>query len=86
LTRLSYQIISLDALQSASCELAPLESELCFVKSGRLEVTINGVSWRAGEGSFFYCEPNQKLALKNIGSTPAVYQLIRIVPAPVMAN
>jgi quercetin dioxygenase-like cupin family protein len=85
-TRLSGQIITLNALQSASDETAQLESALCFVKSGRLEVAINGISWRAGEGSAFYCEPNQKLAIKNIGSTSAVYQLIRIVPAPAMAN
>jgi quercetin dioxygenase-like cupin family protein len=53
--------------------------ELFIVKSGQLEATVNGVTARLKEGSFFYCAPNDKRTLKNFGSTPLVYQVIKVV-------
>jgi quercetin dioxygenase-like cupin family protein len=31
------------------------------------------------EGSLFYCAPNDKRTFKNIGTTPAAYQVIKVV-------
>jgi XRE family transcriptional regulator, regulator of sulfur utilization len=80
--QLASEITTLNAGQSTTGGTAAAESALCFIQAGRLDVAINGISCRTGEGSFFYCGPREQRTLKNIGSTPAVYQLIRIVPAP----
>ena len=55
--------------------------ELFIVKSGVLEVKVNGVANRLKEGSFFYCAPNDKRTLRNIGTTPASYHVIKITSA-----
>ncbi len=80
--QLSCEITTLNAGQSTTGGTAAAESALCFIKAGQLDVAINGISCRTGENSFFYCGPGEQRTLKNIGSTPAMYQLIRIVPAP----
>jgi glyoxylate utilization-related uncharacterized protein len=53
--------------------------ELFIIKSGQLEATVNGVTARLKDGSFFYCAPNDKRTLKNFGTTPLVYQVIKVV-------
>jgi quercetin dioxygenase-like cupin family protein len=49
------------------------------VKSGAIEARVNGVSARISAGSFFYCAPNDKRTFRNIGATPAVYQVIKVM-------
>jgi quercetin dioxygenase-like cupin family protein len=53
--------------------------ELFFIKSGVLEVTLNGVSSRIGPGSFYYVAPNDERTMKNIGTGPCSYQVIKVV-------
>jgi glyoxylate utilization-related uncharacterized protein len=79
---LTSQITTLGAGQSTRVDTAAAENALFFVKSGLVEVGLNEVSYRTRAGSFFYCTPNEKLTFKNIGPTPAVFQLIRFTPAP----
>lgn len=53
--------------------------ELFFVKSGVLEVTLNGVATRIAPGSFYYVAPNDERTMRNIGSMPCSYQVIKVV-------
>jgi glyoxylate utilization-related uncharacterized protein len=53
---------------------------MAFLKSGVVEVTANRVTNRLAAGSFFYCPPETKVAIKNIGATPAAYLVIRFSP------
>ncbi|MGB6544222.1 MAG: cupin domain-containing protein, partial [Candidatus Acidiferrales bacterium] len=53
--------------------------EIFIVKSGTLDARVNGVTARITAGSLFYIAPNDKRTLKNIGATPAVYQVIKVM-------
>jgi quercetin dioxygenase-like cupin family protein len=53
--------------------------ELFIVKSGLLEATLNGVACRLGAGSFYYVAPNDERTMKNIGTEPCSYQVIKVV-------
>jgi quercetin dioxygenase-like cupin family protein len=53
--------------------------ELFIVKSGELEVTLNGISSRIGPGSFYYVAPNDERTMKNIGTGPCSYQVIKVM-------
>jgi quercetin dioxygenase-like cupin family protein len=64
------------------------DEELVIVQEGLMEVTINGVSSRAGPGSIFFYASNDEHGMKNVGATMATYQVIRVVTAatPPAAN
>jgi quercetin dioxygenase-like cupin family protein len=53
--------------------------ELFIVKSGLLEATLNGVACRLGAGSFYYVAPNEERTMRNIGTEPCSYQVIKVV-------
>jgi quercetin dioxygenase-like cupin family protein len=53
--------------------------ELFIVKSGVLEVTLNGISSRVGPGSLYYVAPNDERTMTNIGSGPCSYQVFKVV-------
>ncbi|HWA09217.1 MAG TPA: cupin domain-containing protein [Opitutaceae bacterium] len=78
---LGSHITTLTVGQSTQAEMIDSGDELFIVKAGILEVTVNGVTARLKEGSFFYCAPNDKRTLKNIGTTPASYHVIKVVSA-----
>ncbi len=50
--------------------------ELVIIKEGNVEVLSNGEWKKAGPGSVIFNASNQMHALKNIGTTPAVYHVI----------
>lgn len=79
--QLSSHITTLNAGQSTQPDIIDPGDELFVVKSGLLEVTVNGITCRIKEGSFFYCAPNDKRTLKNVGATPAAYHVIKVVSA-----
>lgn len=56
------------------------DEELIIVKDGTLEVTINGVTRQAGPGSVVFFASNDFHGLRNNGTTPATYYVLRIVP------
>jgi len=78
-TRLESHITTLNVGQSTLPDLVDPGDELYIVKSGTIEARVNGVAVRLNEGSLFYCAPNDKRTLKNVGTTPAVYQVTKIV-------
>ncbi len=57
------------------------DEEIIIVKEGTMEVTINGKTEQAGEGSMFFFASNDLHGMKNTGSTRATYFVIRIVTA-----
>ena len=79
--KLSSHITTLDVGQSTSPDIIDSGDELFVLKAGQLEAKVNGITSRINAGSFFYCAPNDKRTFKNIGTTPASYQVIKIVSA-----
>ncbi len=57
------------------------DEELIVVKEGLMQVTINGVTQRAGPGSVIFYASNDEHSMKNAGTTTATYHVIRIVTA-----
>jgi quercetin dioxygenase-like cupin family protein len=53
--------------------------ELLIVKTGSIELTINGVASRINQSSLAYMAPNDKRFIRNIGTVPASYQVIKVV-------
>jgi quercetin dioxygenase-like cupin family protein len=77
--RLSVHITTLNAGQSTRVDMVDPGDEIFVVKTGVLEATVNGVTSRMKDGSLFYCAPNDKRTFRNIGSTPASYQVFKVV-------
>ena|SRR5436190_11195603 len=50
--------------------------ELIIIREGNVEVLSNGEWKKAGPGSVVFNASNQLHALKNVGTTPAVYHVI----------
>jgi len=57
------------------------DEELVVVKEGTVEATINGVARQGGPGAIFFYGSNDVHGMKNVGTTPATYHVIRIVTA-----
>jgi quercetin dioxygenase-like cupin family protein len=72
-------ITTLNAGQSTRSEMVDSGDEVFILKSGVLEATVNGVTCRMQQGALFYCAPNDKRTFRNIGATPAAYQVIKVV-------
>jgi quercetin dioxygenase-like cupin family protein len=51
--------------------------EVCIVREGQVEVTVDGISSRMNAGSLMYWAPTAKRNLRNIGTTRASYLVIR---------
>lgn len=80
-TRLESHVTTLNVGASSLPDIVDPGDEVFVVKSGALEVHVNGVGARIDAGSFFYCAPNDKRTLRNIGTTPAVYQVFKVMSA-----
>jgi len=78
-TRLAIHITTLNVGQSTATDMVDAGDEFFVLKSGLLEASVNGVTCRLKEGSVFYCAPNDKRTFRNIGTTPAVYQVFKVV-------
>ena len=52
--------------------------ELFIVKSGAVETTLNGTTRVMGAGSLYYVAPNDERTMRNTGTVPCSYQVIRI--------
>jgi len=55
------------------------DEELIIVKEGSVEVTIKGVASTVGRGSIIFIASGDEHGLRNAGSTPATYYVVRIV-------
>jgi (S)-ureidoglycine aminohydrolase len=78
---LESHITTLNPGQQSAANIVDPNDEIVVIKSGQVEVTVNGVASRMTEGSLLYWAPNDKRTLRNIGSTPTSYQVIRVTSA-----
>jgi len=78
---LESHITTLNAGQQTAPNIIDSNDEIVVIKSGQLEITVNGVASRMNAGSLLYWAPNDKRTLRNIGATPASYQVIRVTSA-----
>jgi quercetin dioxygenase-like cupin family protein len=66
------------------------DEEIILVKEGLLDVTIKGVTQRAGPGAICFFSSNDEHGLRNAGDRRATYYVIRLVtaatPKRVVAN
>lgn len=53
------------------------DEELLIVKEGTVEALVNGETRRVGPGSVIFQASNQLHAIRNVGTTPATYHVIR---------
>jgi quercetin dioxygenase-like cupin family protein len=83
LTFLAFEshITTLNVGQQTAANIIDSNDEIVVIKSGQVEVTVNGIVSRMNEGSLLYWAPNDKRTLRNIGSTPTSYQVIRVTSA-----
>jgi XRE family transcriptional regulator, regulator of sulfur utilization len=85
---LESHISTLNVGQSTAKDILDPGDEFVVIKSGSVEVTVNGVASRMKEGSMLYWAPNDKRTLRNLGATPASYQVIRVIsdksPKPIV--
>jgi quercetin dioxygenase-like cupin family protein len=78
---LESHITTLNVGQQTATNIIDSNDEIVVIKSGQVEVTVNGIASRMNEGSLLYWAPNDKRTLRNIGSTPTSYQVIRVTSA-----
>jgi quercetin dioxygenase-like cupin family protein len=76
---LESHLTTLSPGQSTAVDMVDSGDELAILKSGQVEVTVNGVSSRINAGSMLYWAPNDKRTLRNLGTTPATYQVIKVI-------
>jgi len=74
-------ITTLNPGQSTAKDMLDSGDEVVIIKSGTVEVTVNGVAARMAAGSMVYWVPNDKRTLRNLGSAPASYQVLKVTSA-----
>lgn len=77
--QLESHITTLNPGQHTAADMVDPGDEFVVIKSGTVEVTVNGVATRMNAGSFAYWAPNDKRGIRNLGTTPASYQVIRVI-------
>jgi quercetin dioxygenase-like cupin family protein len=78
---LECHITTLNVGQQTAANIIDPNDEIVIIKSGQVEVTVNGIASRMNEGSLMYWAPNDKRSLRNVGTTPTSYQVIRVTSA-----
>ena len=78
---LESHITTLAVGQSSLPDIRDPNDEVVIVKSGQVECTVNGIASRMNAGSLMYWYPNDRRTLRNIGTTPTSYQVIRVTSA-----
>jgi quercetin dioxygenase-like cupin family protein len=79
--RLECHITTLNAGEGTLPNIRDNGDEFFIVRTGVIEAKCNGVTCRLKAGSCFYFAPNEGRAFKNIGTTPASYQVFKVVSA-----
>lgn len=79
--KFSCHITTLQAGVAAHAAHRHPDEEIILVKEGVLDVTINGVTTRAGAGAVLFYGSNDEHGMRNAGGTPASYYVIRVITA-----
>jgi len=78
---LESHITTLNPGQISGPDLIDHNDEFAVIKSGDVEMTVEGVSSRMHAGSVLFWAPNVKRTIRNIGPTLASYQVFRVTTA-----
>ena len=78
---LESHITTLNPSQISGPDLIDHNDEFAVLKSGTVEMVVEGVASRMHAGSVLFWAPNVKRTIKNIGLTPASYQVFRVTTA-----
>jgi quercetin dioxygenase-like cupin family protein len=57
-----------------------VHSEMCLIREGAVELTVNGANYHLGPGSVGFVHSNDEHAIKNVGTTPATYFVVGVGP------
>jgi mannose-6-phosphate isomerase-like protein (cupin superfamily) len=74
-------ITTLNPGQISGPDLIDHNDEFVVIQSGQVEITVNGVASRMNAGSVLFWAPNVKRTIRNLGATPASYQVFRVTTA-----
>ena len=80
LDRLASHVTTLNPGQAPHPAHKHPEEELMIVRQGTLEVTLNGQATRVETGGMIFCASNEMHGLRNVGTTPAVYYVVKWFP------
>jgi quercetin dioxygenase-like cupin family protein len=75
---LESHITTLNPGQQTDPDIVDPNDEFVVIKSGEVEIKVNGVASRMKAGSMLYWAPNDKRTIRNLGTTPASYQVFRV--------
>lgn len=87
---LESHITTLNVGQHTASDVVDHNDEFVLIKSGSVEVSVNGIASRMHEGSMLFWPADVKRTLRNVGNTPTSYQVIRVTtdksPKPTPAS
>jgi len=78
---LESHITTLNPGQISGPDTIDHNDELVIIKSGQVEIKVDGVASRMNAGSIVYWSPNVKRTLTNFGSVPTSYEVFRVTTA-----
>ncbi len=74
---LQMNAISLKTVKKLKQQIPANEEHLLIIKSGNLSITLKDSSWNVGAGSTVLLMPGEKYTLKNAGSIPCNYYVMK---------
>lgn len=77
LDELECHVTTLNPGQTPHAPHKHADEELLIIKEGTVESLVNGETKRVGPGSIVFQSSNQLHAIKNVGTTPATYFVIK---------
>ena len=80
LERLASHVTTLNPGQAPHPAHKHPEEELMIVRQGTLAVTLNGQATRVETGGMIFCASNEMHGLRNVGTTPAIYYVVKWFP------
>ena len=80
LTELECHITTINPGESPHLAHKHPEEELTFIKEGTVEEVQNGVTNRVEAGGVIFCASNEMHGMRNIGTNPATYFVVKIYP------
>jgi mannose-6-phosphate isomerase-like protein (cupin superfamily) len=86
LARLECHATTLRAGESAHEPHRHTDEELIFIKDGQLEITINDRTLTAMSGAVLFFASMDLHGLRNSGTGPAIYYVLRIFPRDLPAS
>ena len=80
LERLASHVTTLNPGQAPHPAHKHPEEELMILREGTLEVTLDGQPTRVETGGMIFCASNEMHGLRNVGTTPAIYYVVKWFP------